>query len=77
MQEVGCVIVMGNVVDVRLLCICGLMVGFWWSVKFSWRMGILEQEDGTVVGVYWPLPSGLASDPLTLLALAATPLQQT
>ena len=32
--------------------VCG-MVG-----KISGRMGVLEIEDGAVVGVSWPLPSG-------------------
>ena len=72
-QEVGCVIVMGSVVEVmvcplvlsRLCCnssiVCGFPVGFRWSVKISWRMAILEQQDGAVVGLSWPL---LASSPL-------------
>ena len=50
----------------RLFCVsgnvCGLPVGFQWSVKFSLRVGIPEEQDGTVVDVSWPLPSGLASD---------------
>ena len=38
----------------------GLQVGFRWSVKISWRMGILaiEQPDGVVVSVSCPLLSG-------------------
>ena len=73
MQELGCVVVVGvwwNVIDVivcllvlsRLCCtsgiVCGLPVGFRWSVKISWRMGVFEKQDGAVVGVFWPLPSG-------------------
>ena len=85
-KEVGCVIVMGNVVDVmvclsllsRLCCnsgiVCGLLVGFQLSVKTSRRMGALEQYDGAVVGVSWPLQS-IEYMKCTLLALAATPLQ--
>ena len=33
-----------------------LFVGFQWLVKISWRMGLLEEQNGTVVGVFWPLP---------------------
>ena len=29
----------------------GLLVGLQWSVKISWRMSVLEEEDGAVVGV--------------------------
>ena len=66
MQEVGCVVVVGIVIDVlvclfRLCCIigivCGLLVGFQWSVEISWRMGLLEEQDGAVVGMFLPLPS--------------------
>ena len=68
-----------NVIDVlvcllvltRLCCIigivCGLPVGFRWSVEISWRMGLLEEQDGAVVGVFLPLPSGPASGPLSIL----------
>ena len=57
MQEVGCVVVVGvwwNVIIVIVrLCtsgiVCGLLVGFQWSVKISWRMRILE---GAVMGVF-------------------------
>ena len=38
--------------------VCVLTVG---SINFSLRMGILEEQDGTVGGVSWPLPSALAS----------------
>ena len=49
-----------NVIDVlvcllvltRLCCIigivCGLPVGFRWSVEISWRMGLLKEQDGAV-----------------------------
>ena len=55
MQEVGFVVVVvvwWNVTDVivwllvlsRMCCtsgiVCGLPMGFWWSVKISWRMGL-------------------------------------
>ena len=78
----GCAIVLGvcwNVIDdlvfvlvlSELCCtsgiVCGLPVGFRWSVKISLRMGIPEEQDGAVVGVFWPLPSGLASGPLGTL----------
>ena len=52
----------------RLYCttgiVCGFLVGFWWSVKISWRMGILEEQDGGVVGVFWSLPP---SGPLSII----------
>ena len=39
-------------------CASGIvLVGFLWSVKISWRKGILEEQDSAVVGVFWPLPS--------------------
>ena len=70
----------GNVIDViehllvlsRLCCtsgiVCGLPLGFRWSVKISWRMGVFEEQDGgTAVGVLWSLPSGPASGPLSIL----------
>ena len=38
-----------------------LFVGFRWPVNTILRMGVLEAQDGVVVGVVWPLPSGLAS----------------
>ena len=43
---------------------CGLPVDFQWPVNTRLRMGVLEAQDGVVVGVVWPLPSSLASDPL-------------
>ena len=39
----------------RLCCTIGI-VDFQWSVKFSWRMGVLEEQDGAVVGVLAQLP---------------------
>ena len=53
---------------------CGLLVGFRWSVKISWRMGFLEEQDGAVVCVCSDLVQSIEC---TLLALAATPLQRT
>ena len=57
----------------------GLFVDFRWSVNISWRMGLFEEQDGAVVGVFWPLPSSPASEYIkyTLPALAAKLLQQT
>ena len=71
-HEVGCVVVVmvwWNVIVCLLvltgLCctVRGLPVGFRWSVKLSW---ILEEHDGAVVGVFWPLPSAPASGPLSI-----------
>ena len=31
------------------------------------RMGLLEEQNGAVVGVFWPLPSSPASSPLSIL----------
>ena len=65
----------------RLCCIsgivCGIPMGFWWTVKILLRIDIPEEVDGTVVDVSWPLSSSLASSPCTLPALAGTSLQQT
>ena len=36
----------------------GFFVGFRWPVNTSLRRGVLEAQDGVVVGVVWPLPSG-------------------
>ena len=56
-------VVVGDVIDVivcllvlsRLSCtVCGLPVGSWWSVKISWGVSVLEEEDSAVVGVFWP-----------------------
>ena len=56
----------------------GPPVSFRWSVKMSWRMGILEEQDGAAVGLFWFRPaSGPLCTKYTLPALAATPLQQT
>ena len=63
MQEVGCEVVVGDIIVCLLvlsrLCstVCGLPV-------VSWRMGVLDEQDGAVVGVFWPLPSSPASCPL-------------
>ena len=38
--------------------VCGLSVGFLWSVEIFWRMSLLEEQDGAVVGVFLLLPSG-------------------
>ena len=47
-----------NVIDVivwhAIGIVCGLLVGFQWSITISWRMGVLEEQDGVVVGVFWP-----------------------
>ena len=40
-----------------------LFVHFRWSVNISLRRGVPEEQDVAVVGVPWPLPSGLASGP--------------
>ena len=73
-QEVGRAIVLSNVADIipcvlmlSKLCsvsgnVCGLLV---WSVILSLRMGILEEQDGVVLGVSWTLPSGQASSHLS------------
>ena len=74
-QEVACAIVLGvwwngtnDIVCImlsRLCCVsgnvCGLLVGFRWSVKFSLRMGVHEEQDDVVLGESWLLPSRLAS----------------
>ena len=53
-----------------------VLVDFQWSVKFTLRIGILEEQGGVILGMSWPLPSGLASGHWSALlpALAATPL---
>ena len=51
-------------VDQAVLYYYGLLVGFWWSVEISWRMGLLEEQDSDVVGVFLPPLSGPASSPL-------------
>ena len=45
----------------------GLFVGFHWPVSTWLRIGVLEAEGVAVVGVTWPLPSGLSSGPLKTL----------
>ena len=77
--EVGCGIVLrmwgkgiGSLACILVLswlcCIvafvCGLPVGCQWSVKNSLRMAIPEEQDGAVVGMCWPIPSGLGSGSL-------------
>ena len=47
--------------------VCGLPEDFRCPVNTSIRMGVLEVQDGVVVGVVWSLPSGLASGPLRTL----------
>ena len=45
----------------------GLFVGFRWPVNTLLEMGVLEAQEGAVVGVVRLLSSGLASGPLTIL----------
>ena len=47
--------------------VCGLPVDFRWPVDTLLEMGVLEAQDGAVVGVVRLLPSGLASGPLRIL----------
>ena len=47
--------------------VCALLVDFRWSVKTSLRRGVPEEQDVALVGVPWPLPSGLASGPWGVL----------
>ena len=66
----------GYVIDVfvclfvlfRLSCtsgiVCGLLVCFRWSVKIFWIMGVLKEQDGAVVDVFWLHP---VSGPLSIL----------
>ena len=37
-----------------------VFMDFRWSVNIL-RVGISEEQDGAVVGVSWPVPSGVAS----------------
>ena len=39
----------------RLFCMA-MFMDFWWSVKFSLRMGVLEEQDVVVLGVSWLRP---------------------
>ena len=59
-QGVGCVVVVGDVIVCLLVLtigiVCGLPVGLWWLVEIPLRMGLLEEEDGAVVGMLLPLP---------------------
>ena len=65
-QEVGRIIVLGNGTDIT---VCGnVSVGYWWSVKFSLRMGVFEE-------LFWVCPGPSLLFRSTLLVLAATPLQ--
>ena len=57
----------GFVEAVWFLWDCGLPEDFRWPVNSSLSMGVLETQDGVVVGVVWSLPSGLASSPLRTL----------
>ena len=76
MQEVGCVVVVGNVVDV-IVGVVQAVLHYWHCLWTSGgllmvgqnilRMGLLEEQDGSVVGVFWPLTSGQASSPLSIL----------
>ena len=58
---------MGEEVLSSPCCICGIvgefLVDFRWSVKISLRRGVPKEQDVAVLGVPWPLPSGLASGP--------------
>lgn len=47
---------------------CGLPVDIRWPFNTWLRMGVPEAQDDVVVGVVWPLPSGLASGPLRTLS---------
>ena len=60
---------------VSLLVLTRLLLAFQWSVKISWRMGLLEEQDDAIVGVFWPLFQSIEYIKCTLPALAATPLQ--
>ena len=54
-----------SVVEVVIVVLVALFVDFWWaSGGQSLRMSVLEEHGGAVVGVSWPLLSGLASGPL-------------
>ena len=57
----------GLVEAVCFLCNCGLPVDFQWPVDILLEMGVLEAQEGAVMGVVIPLPSGLASGPLGIL----------
>ena len=54
---------------------CVVVVALFVDSGQSKFLGEWAQEDGAVVGVSWPLPSGLASD--IKCTLLATPLQHT
>ena len=58
----------GFVETVWFLWDCGLLVDFRWPVNTLLEMGVLEAEDGAIVGVVRLLLSGLASGPLRILS---------
>ena len=43
----------------------GFVEAVWFLWDYLWASG--EAQDGVAMGVVCPLPSGLASDPLTIL----------
>ena len=51
----------------KLCGFVGLIVHFLWSVNIRSGMGVLEVQDGAVVGMARRLPSSLASSPLRIL----------
>ena len=51
----------------RCVVFVGLLVGFRWPANTLLRIGVLGAQDRVIVGVVWPLPSSLASGPLTIL----------
>ena len=78
--EVGCVMGCSGMLWI-LLCAfwCAVLHCLWTSSgqsKIFTGMGVLEQQDGAIVGVFWPLPSSLSSSPFwplpMSLSLAAT-----
>ena len=60
---------MGEEVLSSPCCICGIVGESFWLTsdgqlaKISLRRGISKEQDVAVLGVPWPLPSGLASGP--------------
>ena len=60
---------MAVVCSLALWKVCGFcgIVNFWWPISTLLEMGVLEAQDGAVVGVFRLLPSGLASGPLRIL----------
>lgn len=49
----------------RLSCVCG--INFRWSVKFPFRMGILEEQDGALAKIINFLKEHLKLEPKKLL----------